>query len=58
MSFHAMIRCLKNPSNEKDKKKEDGLKNQKKLWLLCLKKFRDGVIKDLLQLIRTYTSSV
>ena len=53
-----MIRCLKNPTNEKDKKKEDGLKNQKKLWLLCLKKFRDGVIKDLLQLIRTYTSSV
>ena len=50
MSFHAMIRGLKNTTNEKDKKK-DGVKNQKQLWLLCLKKFRDGVIKDLLQLI-------
>ena len=34
MSFHAMIRCLKNQTNKKDKKKEDGLKNQKKTIVL------------------------
>jgi hypothetical protein len=46
---------------KKTKKKEDGVKNQKtkkKTLAIVLKKFRDGVIKDLLQLIRTYTSSV